>query len=131
MTDSAIQMLVMGLVGAMLGVELVLALLSWVESGTEAPSRHQPALLMTRPVAIRDHFKTRRLQLNALKQQYAVLRVSGHGRRVRDAVRHLHPAPLAAAFGACPECRGSRLRGLARCPGCARRLVEPAHAVVA
>jgi hypothetical protein len=131
MTESVIQMAVTGLVGAMLTVELVLALTSWVESGGRARSAHRTSLLMTRPRAIRHHFDERRLQLNAVKRQYPVLRLPGHGRRVRDAVRNLYPTRLTASFAGCLECRGSRMRGLPRCPGCGRRLIEPAHGAVA
>ena len=131
MTESLIQTFVAGLLGALLAVELVLALTSFVESGGRAGSGHRTSLLMSRPVAIRHHFETRRFRLNALKRQYPVLRLPGHGRRVRDAVRRLHLTPLTAEFPGCPDCRGSRLRGLPRCPSCARRLIEPAHAAVA
>ena len=131
MTESAIQILVPGLVGALLTVELVLALTSWVESGGRAGSGPRATLLMTRPVAIRDHFEARRSQVNALRRRYPVLRLPGHGRQVRNAVRSLHTTTVTAAVPGCPDCRGSRLRGLPRCPSCARRLIEPAHAAVA
>ena len=131
MTEPGIQMVVAGLVGALLAVELVLALTSWIESGGRARSAHRTPLMLTRPVAIRDHFEARRFRLNALRRQYPVLRLPGHGREVRDAVRRLHPTQLSAAFTGCPECRGSRMRGLPRCMSCARRLIEPAHATMA
>jgi hypothetical protein len=131
MTEPAIQILVTGLVGTLLAVELVLALTSWVESGGPARPGRRTSLLMTRPIAIRDHVQARRWQLNALRRQYPVLRLPAHGRRVRDAVRHLQSTTLTAAVSGCPDCRGSRMRGLARCPGCTRPLIAPAHPVVA
>jgi hypothetical protein len=129
--DSVIPMLGWGVVAVLLAVELVLAIASWIETGGPARPNHQTSLLITRSFAIRDHFETRRAQLNALRRQYPLLRLPGYGRHVRDAVRRLHPTQLTATPSTCPECRGSRMRGLPRCPGCARPLIEPAHAVSA
>jgi hypothetical protein len=131
LSESLIQILVVGLVGALLAMELVLAIMSWFESGGRAASNHRTPLLITRSFAIRDHFRARRARLSSLREEQRDLRLPGHRRRVRDAVRRLQPSRLTEALAGCPDCRGSRLRGLARCPACARRLVEPVHAAVA
>jgi hypothetical protein len=128
MTDSLIQTLVLGLIAALLGFELCLAVMSWVEAVSRGRTRHRTTLLITRPFAFRDHFRERRTHLDALRRQYPVLRLPDHGRRVRAAARLLQPTWLTPTLAACPDCRGSRMRGLGRCPSCARRLIEPAHA---
>jgi hypothetical protein len=129
MTDSVLQTLAIGVVVTLLAFELVVAFASWLEATGGRRSNHRTPVHITRPFAIRDHFRERRLQLNALRGQYPVLRLPDHGRRVRDAIRGLQPTRLTATLTACPDCRGSRMRGLPRCPGCARRLIEPAHAL--
>jgi hypothetical protein len=118
-------------VAVLLAVELVLAIASWIETAGPARPSRPTSLLITRSFAIRDHFEARRPQLNAMRRRYPVLRLPGYGRQVRDAVRRLHPMPLMATPSTCPDCRSSRMRGLPRCPGCARRLIEPAHAASA
>ncbi len=130
-SETLIQTLAAGLLVALLAMELVLAVTSWLEAGGRARSNHRTPLLLRRSFAIRDHFRAERARLSSRREEQRELRLPGHRRRVRDAVRRLQPTRLTEALAGCLDCRGSRLRGLARCQGCARPLVEPVHAAVA
>jgi hypothetical protein len=131
MTDSLLQTLATGVVATLLTFELLVALASWLETGGDPRSSYRTPLLFTRPFAMRDHFRARRHQLSELRWQYPTLRAPGHGRQVRHAIRHLQPTRFTAASIGCPDCRGSRMRGLARCPACGHHLIAPAHGSLA
>jgi hypothetical protein len=131
MTDSLLQTLAIGVVLVLLTFELFLALASWLETGGGSRATHGTPLLFTRPFAIRDHFVVRQHQLNELRRQYPILRAPGHGRQVRDAIRHLQPTDLTPSLVECSSCRGSRMRGIPRCPACGQHLIAPAHGSLA
>ena len=130
MTDELIQPFAIGVIVSLLAVELVLALSSWAEA-RGAGSTRRVVILLSRPFAIQSHFKARQTQINALRQGHSELRSPGHGHDVRIAIRSLQPTRFTALVMDCSACRGSRKRGLARCPDCARPLLAPAHGALA
>jgi hypothetical protein len=127
MTDELIQPLAIGVIASLLALELVLALMSWVEARGGAGTTRRTAILVTQPFAIRSHFKARQAQINALRRDYLALRSPGHGHDVRRTIRSLQPTRFTALAMDCSACRGSRMRGLSRCPDCQRPLLAPAH----
>ena len=134
MPDDLGQSAAIGLIASLLSFELVAAVRSWFEArvartrgdGT-SPRRsepHQP-ILLSQAFAIRDHFAQRRLSMNRLRGQYAVLGTSNYGRQLRTAISQARPNTFAAVTATCPACRVSRLKGRAHCLECRRRLLVP------
>jgi hypothetical protein len=104
MPDEFLRSAAIGVVGTLLGFEMVAAVRSLIaarpmrSAGHPAMSvarvEHQP-ILMTQAFAIREHFAERRQATNALRAQFGVLRSSRHGRQLRMAIGRVQPGPVA------------------------------------
>lgn len=131
MTDSLLQTLILGVVGALFAFELVVAMTSLLEVRDAARPGHHVPLVFTRSFAIREHMSARQGQINTLRCRYPSLRSPGYAHQIRNAIRRLQPTPPTAFDAGCASCRGSRMRGFQRCPTCGRRLVAPAQGPLA
>lgn len=88
-TDDLARTALIGVLAALVAVEFVLAVVSWLSVRSNAASTASPDLWVSGPREIRRHLATRRREFDTVRRQYPVLRSPRHGHEIRDAIRHL------------------------------------------